>query len=92
MKTIHKVKEEKTNIPEETNDVPKNITTSELLPSIELNEPFKIQLLNNDVPIITPDDHNKTVPGLVLPQITELLKPANINDFFSNNDTPVIIW
>lgn len=91
VKTIHKTKKEKTNIPEKTtDDVPKNITTSVLPPSIELNEPLKIQLLNNNIPIVTPDDHNKTVPGLVLPQITELLKPANINDFFLNDDTPVV--
>lgn len=91
VKTIHKIKKEETNMSEKTiNNVPENITTLLLPPSIEPNEPLKIQLLNDDIPIVTPDDHNKTVSGLVLPKITELLKPANISDFSLNNDTPIV--
>ncbi|KAL6440281.1 hypothetical protein ACFW04_003097 [Cataglyphis niger] len=73
-----------------TNDIPENVTTIVLPPSIEPDEPLKIQFSENGVPIVTSDDHNKTVPGLVLPQIKKLLKPANVNNFFSDDDTPIV--
>ncbi|KAM0731872.1 hypothetical protein ACS0PU_001414 [Formica fusca] len=89
--TIRKTTKGETSIPEKTtNDVPENVTTIILPPSIEVNEPLKIQLSESGVPVVMPDDRNKTVPGLVIPQITELLKPVNLNDFFSNDDTPIV--
>ncbi|XP_050445907.1 uncharacterized protein LOC126848770 [Cataglyphis hispanica] len=89
--TIRITTKEETNVPEKrTNDIPENVTTIVLPPSIEPNEPLKIQLSENGVPIVTSDDHNKTVPGLVLPEIKKLLKPANVNNFFSDDDTPIV--
>ncbi|XP_072754439.1 uncharacterized protein [Anoplolepis gracilipes] len=91
VKETNKYTKEGKNIQEKTaNDIPENVTAIVLPPSIELNKPLKIQLSDSGVPIIMSDDRNKTVPGLVLPQITELLKPANINDFFSNDNTPIV--
>ncbi|KMR00448.1 hypothetical protein RF55_1024 [Lasius niger] len=90
VKIIRKNKKEETSLPQKTTNASEKVTTIVLPPSIEPNEPLKIQLTDSGVPIITPDDHNKTVPGLVLPQIMELVKPANINDLFSNNNTPIV--
>ncbi|KYN28797.1 hypothetical protein ALC57_01760, partial [Trachymyrmex cornetzi] len=70
-----------------------NVVSSAIVlpPSIETDQPLRVHLSSNNVPVITTnDDYNTTEPEVVLPDIKELLKSPDINKLMQNSDLPIV--
>ncbi|XP_036140629.1 uncharacterized protein LOC118644906 [Monomorium pharaonis] len=62
-----------------------------LPPDIETDQLLRVHLSSNGVPVVTTDsDYNGTEPEIVLPEIKELLKPADINQLMQDTDSPIM--
>ncbi|KYN42815.1 hypothetical protein ALC56_02617 [Trachymyrmex septentrionalis] len=70
-----------------------NVVSSAIVlpPSIEIDQPLKVHLFDNNVPVVTTsDDYNTTKPEVVLPDIKELLKSPDIDKLMQNSDSPIV--
>ncbi|XP_025072988.1 uncharacterized protein LOC112552269 [Pogonomyrmex barbatus] len=68
-----------------------NVSSAIVLPPlIKTDKPIKVQISNNGVPVVTTDDHNTAEPGFELPEISELLKPPEIDDLLKDADSPIV--
>ncbi|XP_011695200.1 PREDICTED: uncharacterized protein LOC105454335 [Wasmannia auropunctata] len=68
------------------------ISNAILPPTVEHDQPLKVQLSNSGVPVVTTDDtENTTEPGIVLPEIKTLLQSPDINNFMKDTDSPILI-
>ncbi|XP_011873128.1 PREDICTED: uncharacterized protein LOC105564948 [Vollenhovia emeryi] len=69
-----------------------NVSSAIVLPPIETNQPLKVQLSTSGVPVVTTShDYNATESGIILPDVKDLLKSPEINDFMRDTDSPIAI-
>ncbi|KAL0114347.1 hypothetical protein PUN28_011537 [Cardiocondyla obscurior] len=62
-----------------------------LPPSIQTDQLLKVQLSNSGVPVVTTDDdYNATEPEVILPEIKELLKTPEVNNFMQDDESPIV--
>ncbi|KYM95432.1 hypothetical protein ALC62_13860, partial [Cyphomyrmex costatus] len=98
-KVIYDEKEEVSQSTSKENSIDKkvhseNVASSAIVlpPTIETDQPLRVQLSTNDVLVVTTtsDHHNTTQSEVVLPDIKELLKSPDINKLMQNTDSPIV--